>query len=120
MEKETTGVINAPHSITEIVKGTTAEFSRYHMGSIYYTVKVADYVYEFPIKTFEDTIISVEKEVATESEGTIIITVEVPTIKLSGDIGEADFDRTYKAITLMRYIRKAIADNTLRWDKLIA
>jgi hypothetical protein len=75
-----------PQTITEIVKGTTAEFAYYKEGNLYYTVQTDKYKYEFPIDT-------------TNTE----------------DIGESSFERTYKAITLMRYIRKAIANNTIRW-----
>lgn len=119
MEKEITGVLEAPHTIAQIVKGTTAEFSRYKEGQLFYSVDVEGYRYEFPITTIEDVVLTVEKEVATIS-GPIKLSAEVDSIKLSGDIGETTFEKTYKAITLMRYIRKAIADKTLRWDKLVA
>ncbi len=111
MEKENTGIAEAPHTITQIIKGTTAEFSHYREGALHYTVDVEGYRYEFPIHTVEKTIIPV---VFDETE-----TIEVESIKLSDDIGLASFERTYKAITLMRYIRKAIADGSIRWDKIV-
>lgn len=78
--------IGIPQTITEIVKGTTAEFTFYKEGNLYYTIQTDKYKYEFPIDI-------------TNTE----------------DIGESRFEQTYKAITLMRYIRKAIANNTIRW-----
>ena len=82
--------IVAPHTIAQIVKGTTAEFSHYKEDKLFYTVDVEEFRYEFPID-----------------------------ITNKADIGDTTLDRTYKAITLMRYIRKAISDGKIRWDKII-
>jgi len=90
METKDTGVTEAPHTIAQIVKGTTAEFAHYKEDNLFYTVDVDGIRYEFPID-----------------------------ISNKEDIGETRLERTYKAITLMRYIRKAIADGKLRWDKII-
>ena len=105
MEKEINGIIEAPHTIAQIIKGTTAEFSHYKQGNLFYTVDVEGYRYEFPISTIDKI-----------SDGQFGIN---QGIELSADIGETSFERTYKAITLMRYIRKAIAGGVLRWDKII-
>lgn len=83
--------IEIPNSLKDIINGTTAEFSHYKDNTLYYTVEVGDLRYEFPID------VSDKAEFGTE---TIL-------------------DRTYKAITLMRYIRKAIAGDKLRWDKIV-
>jgi hypothetical protein len=118
MEKENTTEIKAPHTITEIIKGTTAEFSHYKEGNLFYSVEVDGYRYEFPISTIEknDRVKTFEVPV-----GEILHQIEINldnVMSLSSDIGESTFERTYKTITLMRYIRKAIADGTIRWDKL--
>lgn len=90
MEKEITGDVTTPHTIAQIVKGTTAEFSYYKEDNMYYSVDVEGYKYEFPI------------DIANKE-----------------DIGETRFDNTYKAITLMRYIRKAIANSSIVWNKIV-
>lgn len=105
MEKENTTEIKIPHTITEIVKGTTAEFSHYKEGNLHYSIEVDGYRYEFPISTIE-----IDTD-ATNRLGRYLL-------YLSTDIGEASFEKTYKAITLMRYIRKAIAEGKIRWDKI--
>ena len=66
--------------LKKIVQGTTARFSFYRQGLIYYNVTVDDVEYVFPV-TLED-------------------------------IGGATLSAEFKAITLMRYIRKALADGT--------
>jgi hypothetical protein len=73
------------HTLTEIVRNNNmAKFSHFVYGSLYYTVDVEDITYQFCID------VSDEKE-----------------------IGTATFPTTIKAITLMRYIRKAIEKNEL-------
>ena len=67
-------------NIKDIVKGTTAHFSFYRTGNMFYTVAVDDKTYQFPV--------SLE------------------------DIGGATLPAEIKAITLMRYIRKAIEGET--------
>ena len=76
-----------PNTITEIVKGNTAKYLFCEASCLVYEVKVKDLTYEFSID------MSDRKE-----------------------IGNAVFNRTHKAITLMRYIRKAIKEETLRWS----
>ena len=76
-----------PNSITEIVKGTTAKYLYCEASCLVYEVQVGDLKYEFSIDVTDRK-----------------------------DIGNAVFNRTHKAITLMRYIRKAIKEETLRWS----
>ena len=112
------GVISAPHTLAQIVKGTTAEFSHYKEGKLFYSVDVEGYRYEFPIDTVEKKDITKEFEIEIES---YIHQIELKldnVMSLSEDVGETSFERTYKAITLMRYVRKAIANDVLRWDKI--
>lgn len=56
----------------------TAKFSYYCGGNLYYTVEYDGDIYQFPINTDPK------------------------------EVGTAPFDKEIKAITLMRYIRKAI------------
>lgn len=70
--------------IKEIVKDNVANFSHAIAGVLYYNVKVGEKTCLFPIDMND-------KE----------------------DVGTATFEKSHKAITLMRYIRKAIKDNTL-------
>ena len=76
-----------PNTITEIVKGTTAKYLYCEASCLIYEVQVGDVKYEFSI------------DVSDRQE-----------------IGNATFNRTHKAITLMRYIRKAMKSETLRWS----
>lgn len=116
-------VINAPHTLAQIVKGTTANMSRYKEGTLFYSVELEGYKYEFPIETIEKKNIVREFDIPLDILGNKIIhRVEIQldnVIRMTEDVGETTFDGTYKAITLMRYIRKAIANGTLRWDKII-
>lgn len=76
-----------PHKITEIVKGTTAKYLHCEASCLIYEVKVGDLTYEFSIDQSD-----------------------------RNDIGNATFNRTEKAIHLMRWIRKGIEKQTLRWS----
>lgn len=67
------------HTLTQIVKGTTAKMSHVVNGVVYYHIKVEDTYYELQIDTLD------EKE--------------------NKDIY---FTPSFKAITLMRWIRKAM------------
>lgn len=73
-------------NITDIVKNNIAEFNFYRGGKLYYTIRNTDGValWEFPIDVTD-----------------------------TNDIGNAVFGTSFKAITLMRYIRKAIASESL-------
>jgi hypothetical protein len=67
------------------VIGGTAYFSHYQNGNLYYSVTKDNKRYVFPID-----------------------------ITNTDDVGNAVFESQYKGITLMRYIRKAISDETMR------
>ena len=72
-------------NIKELVKDNTAKFSCYRCGVLYYDViKNGKAICMFPIDITD-----------------------------SKEIGAATFSAEYKAITLMRYIRKAIDDKSL-------
>jgi hypothetical protein len=89
MEKEVKNIIETPETLTNIVKGNTANFSFYNDDKLFYVILSAEYRYEFPIDLTD-----------------------------KDDIGDAKFEASYNAIMLMRYIRKAIANQTIRWDKI--
>jgi len=75
-----------PNTVKEIVKDNTAKYLYCEASCLIYEIKVGDLIYEFPIDVSDRK-----------------------------DIGNAIFNRTHKAITLMRYINKAIKAQTLRW-----
>lgn len=89
MEEQIKTTIETPETITNIVKGNTAKFTHYHEDKLFYEIFSAEYRYEFPIDITD-----------------------------KNDIGDAKFEASYNAITLMRYLRKAIANQTIRWDKI--
>ena len=71
-------------NITELVKGTEANFSHAIAGVLYYIVESNGNKYMFPIDMND-----------------------------RDDVGTATFDANHKAITLMRYIRKAMNNDSL-------
>jgi hypothetical protein len=75
------------HTITQIVKGTTARLKYCQGGKLYYTVRVEDTNYTFPVDVTD-----------------------------RGEVGDGIFLLEDKAITLMRYIRKAIESEEIRWS----
>ena len=70
--------------LKEIVKDTTATFSHACMGVLYYVTEVGDERYMFPVNMND-------KE----------------------DVGTTSFVASYKTITLMRYVRKAMEQGEL-------
>ena len=70
--------------IKTIVKGTIARFDYAIAGVLYYKVGTSEGIYQFPIDMND-----------------------------KDDVGTATFEAEYKSITLMRYIRKAIASDSL-------
>ena len=88
--------IKMKHSIKEIVKGTTANLAYSQSGKLYYTVMVAN---------SEDNVAGTEYTLYT-------FPVDVTD---RDDVGDSRFELTHKAITLMRYIRKAIKSEEIRW-----
>ncbi|MDD5649032.1 MAG: hypothetical protein PHF86_01240 [Candidatus Nanoarchaeia archaeon] len=70
------------HTLTEIIKNTTAKLSYVCAGIVYYEIEVENSIYQFGINTMED---------------------EWKTTYLYP---------TFKSIILMRWIRKSIKDGT--------
>lgn len=77
------------HTLKDIIKGTTAKMSHVCNGVIYYHIKVEDSYYELRIDTMD------------ESENKDIY-----------------FTPSMKAITLMRWIRKAIESNSGMFNEI--
>ena len=73
-----------------------AKFSHYVSGNLYYTIEIADEVYQFPISTVE------EREPIFDS---------IPGIQLSSDLGTTTFYNEMKGSELNRWIAKAVANN---------
>lgn len=85
------------HTLTELVK-QQANFSHYHKGDLYYEIIVDDVKYLFPINTFT---------YETNEEGELI-----------SELGNATLNSKEKGLMLMRYIRKAIDNETISWGFL--
>jgi len=77
-----------PEKITTIVKGTKAKYLWCEASKLIYQVEIEDYIYEFSIDQSD-----------------------------RNDIGNATFNRTEKAMHLMRWIRMCSENETLRWTK---
>ena len=77
------------HKLIQIVKGTTAKIAYYQEGNLYYNVDVEDVRYTFPI--------------------------DVTDIN---EVGKAIFELEDKALIFMRYIRKSIKNETIRWETI--
>lgn len=77
-----------PEKIITIVKGTKATYLHCEASCLIYEVETEDYKYEFGIDQSD-----------------------------RNDIGNTTFNRHEKAIHLMRYINKAIKNETLKWTK---
>ncbi len=84
-----------------------AKLSHYVSGNMYYTVELADGIYQFTISTIEDTEIEVEipetwKKMFTTEK------LKVKVMKLSSDLGTTTFEAEMKGSDLNRWISKAI------------
>lgn len=77
------------HTITEIVKGNTAKLMYCQGGKLYYSVDVEDTRYTFPVDVTD-----------------------------RDEVGDGVFALEDKAIILMRYIRKAIKAEEIRWETI--
>lgn len=71
-------------TLKELVKDRLAKFSHAIAGVLYYTIQVGNDVYQFPIDMND-----------------------------RDDVGTATFFAEYRAITLMRYVRKAMENDLL-------
>ena len=76
-------------NLKDIVKGTTAKLAYCSGGKLYYQVDVEDSRYTFPID-----------------------------VRDTEEVGDAIFNLEEKAMLFMRYIRKAIKNEELRFEKI--
>jgi hypothetical protein len=96
--------INETEVKKELMKSkVSAKLSHYVYGNLYYTVELADGVYQFPISTIEIDYI----EPAPGDEGGD----EREITKLSSDLGTTPFYNEMKGSELNRWIAKAINTN---------
>lgn len=77
------------HKLIQIVKGTTAKLAYCKGGKLFYQVDVEDTRYTFPIDVTD-----------------------------LNEVGDATFELEDKASIFMRYIRKSIDSETIRWETL--
>jgi hypothetical protein len=80
-----------------------AKFSHYVSGNLYYTVELADGVYQFPIATVDKEIFEFPSPENMKKE-----VVKVETTQLSTDLGTTTFEAEMKGSDLNRWIAKAI------------
>ena len=101
-------------NIKEIVGGgTIAKFSHYVAGNLYYKVEAASGIYQFPISTVDggckcEPVVCNDDCINSEEFCACNKICSCTQLKLSSDLGTTAFDAEIKAITLMRWIRKAI------------
>jgi hypothetical protein len=76
-----------------------AKLSHYVSGNLYYTVELADGVYQFPIATVE------VGNCGFDNKGD-----EVLEIRLSSDLGTTTFESEMKGSDLNRWISKAVSN----------
>ena len=84
-----------------------AKFSHYVSGNLYYTVELADGVYQFPMSTVD---IKVTHYVSTLEVGAEVKEPD-EVITLSEDLGTTTFYNEIKGSELSRWISKAINKN---------
>lgn len=75
-----------------VSNGYIAKFTHYCAGNLYYIIENEDGTYQFPVEVVEKL---------------------DDKLQLSSDLGTTDFEAEIKALTMMRYIRKAIKNETL-------
>jgi len=86
-----------------------AQFDRYCASNLYYTIKLEDGVYEFPVAVTEPVIESKNMELG--GDACVNKKIEIG-IKLADDLGSTAFGKEIQANYLNRWIEKAIKTNT--------
>ena len=100
------------HGLKEIVQ-QSAVFEGYKSGQLLYSVVVENVKYTFPVELVTRSVNEEVNQILGKEPGTEMV-------EMSEDIGEAKFDGGYpKAITLMRYINKAIKAETIRFETIL-
>jgi len=75
------------HKLIDLVKGTIAKFAYFKESQLFYNIEVEDTIYTFPIDMTD-----------------------------ANEFGEAQLNAEEKASLFMRYIKKAIDANKVRWQ----
>ena len=83
-----------------------AKLSHYVSGNLYYTVELADGVYQFPIATVETSL----EYIHTENQGVYDDEPTIETLQLSSDLGTTTFESEMKGSDLNRWIAKAVSN----------
>jgi hypothetical protein len=83
-----------------------AKLSHYVSGNLYYTVELADGVYQFPIATVETSVVYLNPE----NEGVYDDEPTIETLQLSSDLGTTTFESEMKGSDLNRWITKAVSN----------
>lgn len=82
-----------------------AKFIHYSYGKLYYSVQLDDGVYQFPIKTVEDT--KIDSGWFSDDKGKQF-KKEIKSIKLSDDLGKTKFENEMRGSELIRWILMSI------------
>lgn len=91
-----------------------AKLSHYVSGNLYYTVELADGVYQFPISTVETSVVYINPE----NEGVYDDEPTIDTLQLSSDLGTTTFESEMKGSDLNRWIAKAVEKGEFIKNKL--
>jgi hypothetical protein len=83
-----------------------AKLSHYVSGNLYYTVELADGVYQFPIATVETSL----EYIHPENQGVYDDEPTIETLQLSSDLGTTTFESEMKGSDLNRWIAKAVSN----------
>jgi hypothetical protein len=83
-----------------------AKLSHYVSGNLYYTVELADGVYQFPIATVETSL----EYTHPENQGVYDDEPTIETLQLSSDLGTTTFESEMKGSDLNRWIAKAVSN----------
>ena len=85
----------------ELMKSrVNAKFSHYVSGNLYYTVELADGVYQFPIETVVENLSQIDEDKGFHG-----------CLDLSDDLGTTSFYNEMRGSELNRWISKAIDRN---------
>jgi hypothetical protein len=83
-----------------------AKLSHYVSGNLYYTLELADGVYQFPIATVETSL----EYIHPENQGVYDDEPTIETLQLSSDLGTTTFESEMKGSDLNRWIAKAVSN----------
>ncbi len=83
-----------------------AKLSHYVSGNLYYTVELADGVYQFPIATVETSL----EYIHPENQGVYDDEPTIETLQLSSDLGTTTFESEMKGSDLNRWIAKSVSN----------